>query len=140
MAAAVFAIAAPALGAGVKPKTGDYEATPQGSSAGGLGVFRVVEIDGKFHMVVDPQYSQIYYPDAGKCHSFDIGVSGTDYPISSKGKFHIEDSRPADGHDIDVDWKGHWTSKSKLAGSIKISYKNCTDKRDFTGRKATFSR
>ena len=121
------------------PKPGDYEATPKAQGSVGLGVFRVDKIDGKFHMVVDaPQYDAIYYPDAGKCHNFDIGLSGTDYPISAKGRFRIKDTREVEGKDLEVDWKGHWTSKTKLAGSIKISYGNCTDKRDFTGAPAIF--
>ena len=141
LAAAVFTIAVPALGAGVKPKPDDYEATPKANGTVTLGVFRVTKDEqAKFHMVVDPQYNGIYYPDAGKCDNFAVGLSGTEYPISNTGRFSINDTREIEGKDMEVEWKGHWTAKTKLEGTTKISYGNCTDKRDFTGRKATFSR
>jgi hypothetical protein len=47
----------------------------------------------------------------------------------------VKDTRIVQGHDLSVDWRGHWKSKRKVAGTIEISYRNCTDKRSFTGER-----
>ena len=104
MTAAVFAIAAPALGAGTAPKPGDYEALPKAQGSVGLGVFRVDKIDGKFHLVAGRAAirRRSTTRTQGKCHGFDIGLSGTDYPISSKGQLpHQGHAERSTGKDLD---------------------------------------
>lgn len=126
-----LAIAASAIGAGVAPKTTTYAvAADAGAALTDAGVFAVEKNDqGKFRMVVDPEYTKIYYPDARKCDDSVIPLSGTEYPISRQGRFEIKDTNA----DVKVTWKGHWTTKTDLKGTIKISYGGCTDKRGFSG-------
>ena len=129
-----------ALAKGEKPiRTGDYEGTPKvaGSQSYSVSEFGVGKSKGKRFLTSPSGYSGIYHPDAGKCDPYDVPLSAAKVPVSKSGRFHVKDSYPiADGNKTDVikvDWKGHWTKAILVKGTIKISFKNCTDSRTWTG-------
>ena len=138
--AAMAVTAAPALGGNGQQavKTGSYIAAPDiGHGTYAQGGWDVIREDGKRKMVASPQYTGIYYPDAGKCDPYSLPLAATSIKISKKGRFHIKEDTPVTTPQgtktVHVDWAGHWTSSRKLKGTIKLGFKKCTDKRGFTG-------
>lgn len=142
LVAALGVMAAPAFaGKQQAVKVGSYTGQPKiNKGSYSEGEWAVARKQGKRKMVPSPQYpGGIYYPDAGKCDPYDVPLTDTSVPISSKGRFHVKDKRQVvtqggGTKTITVDWKGRWTTSKRVKGTIKISFKSCTDKRSFTGQ------
>jgi hypothetical protein len=139
--AALSLVAGPAFGhghGGTQPvKLGAYGAAPAHVNSYSVGEWDVTRKHGVRKIVASATYGGIYYPDAGKCDPYNVPLKATSIRISGKGRFHIKENTPVDtGHGIKkihVDWAGHWTTSKTVKGTIKLGFKNCTDKRDFTG-------
>ncbi len=121
----------------VKAKTGDYEATPlKISGVYQLGAFSVVNEGGKRRIVSSEAVQGIFYPDTGKCDSFNVPLTAESIPISRKGRFSIRDRYPVKGDSILAVWKGTWLKPKKVAGTLKIAYRGCTSKIKWVGRRS----
>jgi hypothetical protein len=140
--AAALAVAGSAIAGKHKPPaTGEYVADLSINGTYGQGAWMVSKDGGKRVMVRAPQYNGIYYPDPGKCDSYDLPISAESVPISKDGKFHVKETDPVAGTDdvVKVDWKGKWKSATKVVGTIKLTSGNCKSSNDFTAQKVAGS-
>lgn len=136
-----LAAAPAAVGDGKRkaPKTGLYGAVPElkpNQVSYQPGAWVVVKDGSKRVMVRDPQYSWIFWPEPGEgCNPYSVGLTAQTVAISKAGKFHVKEKIPISGIDdqVSVDWKGRWTKPTKLEGTVKISFKNCSEKLEWTG-------
>lgn len=143
----VSAFAFAALGTGIAakrkpPKTGLYTAQPSDLESGasyGEGSFVLTKDAGKLVMVRNPAYSAIFFPDVGHCNPYDLGVTEASVAISKRGKFRIKEALPIAGIDepVALDWKGHWTGRKTVEGTIKVSFKGCTDRFDWNAKRSS---
>jgi hypothetical protein len=120
-----------------KVALGDYESAPaiDSGKSYSVGVFTVIKSNGKRQIVRGEQYSGIYYPDAQECDNFDLPLAAESIPISSTGRFRIQEKTPVEDSVVSVDWKGHWSKPGVVAGSITIKHDGCTSKHRWTGGK-----
>ncbi len=119
------------------PATGDYIADLDIEGTYQQGAWTVVKDGGKREMVASGQYSGVYYPDPGKCDTYNVPILAGSVPISKAGKFHVRDTTtpPGTSTKIKVDWKGKWKSATRLTGTIKIASGNCKSTNDFVAAK-----
>jgi hypothetical protein len=119
------------------PATGEYVADLTINGTYGQGAWMVSKDGGKRVIVRAPQYNGIYYPDPGKCDNYDLPLAAETVPISKNGKFHVRETDPVPGANVEVkvDWKGKWKSATKVVGTIKLSSGNCSSSNDFTAAK-----
>lgn len=122
-------------------KVGSYTGAPKIKSGSySEGEWAVARKQGKRVMVVAPGFNGIYYPDAGKCDNYSLPITKTEVPIGKKGTFHVKEKTPVvtpqGEKKVSVDWRGRWTSATKVKGTIKLGFKRCSDKRGFTGQYA----
>jgi hypothetical protein len=119
------------------PATGEYVADLDVNGTYGQGGWVVSKDGGKRVMVRAPQYNGIYYPDPGKCDHYSVPLTAESVPISENGKFHVKETDPVAGTDVEikVDWKGKWKSATKVEGTIKLASGNCKSANDFTAQK-----
>lgn len=120
----------------VKPSAGDYEARPakiDGSYQ--FGAFAVLNEGGKRRIVSSELYQGIFYPDQGKCDSFNLPLATESIPISATGRFSVREQTPAGKDSVLVVWKGRWEKPKKVSGSLKIEYKSCSSKIKWVGRR-----
>jgi hypothetical protein len=121
----------------VKPGAGDYEANPK-TLPGGIyqsGAFSVVNEAGKRRIVATELASAITYPYYGKCDVYGVPLAAETIPISAKGRFSVRDKSRVKGGSLLVVWKGAWEKRTKVAGTLKVSYKDCSSKIKWVGRR-----
>ena len=138
VAVLAFGITAVAVaGKNKPPATGEYVADLDVNGTYGQGGWVVTKDGGKRVIVASPQYNGIYYPDPGKCDKYSLPITATSVPISKSGKFHVQETDPVPGTDVEVkvDWKGKWKSATKVVGTIKLASGNCKSSNDFTAAK-----
>ena len=121
----------------IKASAGDYEATPKKLSTGvyQLGSFSVVNEGGKRRIVATEQLSVITYPYIGSCEAMGIPLAAESIPISRKGRFSVRDVSKANGRTVTVVWKGSWSKPRKVAGTLKLTYGDCSSKLDWVGKR-----
>lgn len=139
--AAVLALSLLGFGAGeamaVKPAPGIYSAEPaKPSGLYQLGVFAVTGEGGKRRIVAAENYDGIYYPDLGKCDSFEVPLVTASIPVSAKGRFRVRERTPVRKGSILVVWKGAWSKPRRVRGTLRISYGDCRSKIAWTARRA----
>jgi hypothetical protein len=135
---AALAITAVAVaGKSKPPATGEYVADLDVNGTYGQGGWVVTKDGGKRVIVASPQYNGIYYPDPGKCDKYSLPITATSVPISKSGKFHVQETDPVAGTDVEVkvDWKGKWKSATKVVGTIKLASGNCQSANEYTAAK-----
>jgi hypothetical protein len=133
-----FGVTAIAVAAKNKPPaTGEYVADLEINGTYGQGGWVVSKDGGKRVMVRAPQYNGIYYPDPGKCDDYTLPLTAESVPISATGKFHVKETDPVAGTNVEikVDWKGKWKSATKVEGTIKLASGNCQSSEQFTAEK-----
>jgi hypothetical protein len=126
----------------VKPRAGDYESEPIVKSGVVYqpGAFAVVNEGGKRRIVSSERYEGIYYPDLGKCDRFDVPLATESIPISRRGRFSARERTPVKRGSLRVRWKGHWTKPGRAVGTLAISYRGCSSKIKWVGRRAASRR
>jgi hypothetical protein len=136
---AMLALAIPSAGGAakvVKPSAGDYEAQPvKVEGIYQLGAFAVVNEAGKRRIVSSELYQGIFYPDLGKCDSFNLPLATESIPISTTGRFSVRERTPAGKNSVLVVWKGRWEKPKKVSGTLRIEYKSCSSKIKWVGRR-----
>jgi hypothetical protein len=138
VAVLAFGITAVAVaGKNKPPATGEYVADLDVNGTYGQGGWVVSKDGGKRAIVASPQYNGIYYPDPGKCDNYSLPITATSVPISKSGKFHVKETDPVAGTDVEVkvDWKGKWKSATKVVGTIKLASGNCKSANEYTAAK-----
>jgi hypothetical protein len=132
--ALALAPAAPA-GAAV-PRSGIYEAAPA-KPAGiyQLGAFAVVADGGKRRIVPAEGYDGIFYPDAGKCDSYEVPLVTESVRISRRGRFAVRERTPVRKGALRVVWKGKWRKRGRVVGKLRISYRHCDSTIHWVGRR-----
>jgi hypothetical protein len=120
-----------------KVAVGDYQASPivPADQTYGVGVFSVAKVGAKREIARTDGYLGIYYPDDGKCDSFDLPLAAETIPISSTGRFKIKEKTPVEDTFVKVVWKGRWTKPGVVGGSITIAYDGCSSTRKWSGGK-----
>ena len=123
----------------VRPSAGDYETEPiiQSGVVYQPGAFAVVNEGGKRRIVSSERYEGIYYPDLGKCDSYDVPLVTESIPVSRRGRFSVRERTPVKRGSLRVRWKGHWTKPKRVVGTLQISYRGCSSKIKWVGRRAT---
>ncbi|MFN8152131.1 MAG: hypothetical protein U0R24_13540 [Solirubrobacterales bacterium] len=143
--AAAFAVALSAGGAdGAKskpPKTGIYGAMPTKPEEASYkpGAWVVVKDGGKLKMVRYPEYSAIFFPErTDGCNPYTLGLPDESVPVSKSGRFHVKEEIPIGGTDdaLSVDWKGRWTTPSKVKGTVKLGLGKCHETVPWTGKRS----
>ena len=121
----------------VKPSGGDYETEPivRSGVVYQPGAFAVINEGGKRRIVSSERYAGIYYPDLGKCDSYDVPLVTETIPVSRRGRFSIRERTPVKRGSLRVRWKGHWTKPKRVVGTLEISYKGCSSKIKWVGRR-----
>lgn len=131
---ALIALAIPAEAAAVKPAAGDYEARPAKIDQDyQMGAFSVVNEGGDRRIVASELYDGIYYPDLGECDSFTLPLAAESIPVSASGRFSVRERTPVRKSSVLVVWKGRWVKPKKVAGTIRVAYKDCSAKVEWVG-------
>jgi hypothetical protein len=142
MVGLVFALVVGPAGAGGEkrkaPKTGVYEAVPdvKPNESYQPGAWVLVKDGKKLVMVADPQYSGVFWPERGDgCNPYTAFVPGGKVPVSKTGKFRVKTKISIVGVDkpVSLDWKGHWTKPTKLEGTVRVAFDDCSGKVKWTG-------
>jgi hypothetical protein len=144
MIAATIGLLVPSIAAGDHQAVGigDYTALPKTGQGEPYqpGIWRVVKHNGKTKMVSTKKNSGVYFPAAGKCANGNSKLKAKSIPVSQSGRFSIVDTRAIpDGSgtsEFVVTWKGRWTSKDDVQGTIRLAFKNCSDERSWTGHRS----
>ena len=121
----------------VKASAGDYEATPKKLSTTQYqyGSFSVVNEGGKRRIVATEQQSVISYPYVAKCDALGVPLATESIPISAKGRFSVRDVTKSNGRSLTVVWKGAWSKPKQVAGTLKLTYGDCSSKIDWVGKR-----
>ena len=123
--------------AAVKPAAGVYSAEPaKPSGIYQLGVFAVATDGGKRRIVPAESYDGIYYPDLGRCDSYEVPLAASSIPITAKGRFEVRDRKSVRKGTIRVAWKGAWVKPRRVRGTLRISYGDCRSKIAWRARRA----
>ena len=129
LAIAVVLPVIPAVAAVIKPATGDYQGTVNGTGVHneGEGYFKVKLVNGARKIVpYGNPLSKILFPSDFSCNQLNATVETPRISIS-KGAFDYTGTAPIGtaGANRHIEAKGHWTDAKHLVGVTKINGAGC---------------